>query len=99
VLTWALNGVGLALMIPNAQSMVADYYAADSRGKAFGMMGLTSATGAMVGALYATNIGAPRSAGRAAALGPRSLIAAAGLDALPLCAWDSLLGCTAACGR
>jgi MFS family permease len=58
VLTWALNGVGLALMIPNAQSMVADYYSADSRGKAFGMMGLTSATGAMVGALYATNIGA-----------------------------------------
>jgi MFS family permease len=57
ILTWALNGVGLALMIPNAQSMVADYYSADTRGSAFGMMCLTSATGAMVGALYATNIG------------------------------------------
>lgn len=57
IATWALNGVGLALMIPNAQSMVADYYSADSRGSAFGMMCLTSALGAMVGALYATNIG------------------------------------------
>eukprot|EP00775_Hariotina_reticulata_P007702 gene7702-7901_t len=37
-LLWAFNGIGLGLMIPNAQSLVADYYDAAHRGKAFGML-------------------------------------------------------------
>lgn len=38
---WAFNGVGLALMIPSAQSLVADYYPPSSRGSAFGALQLT----------------------------------------------------------
>lgn len=54
---WAFNGIGLALLIPNAQSLVADYFSALSRGKAFGALWLTGALGGMLGALYATNMG------------------------------------------
>ena len=56
---WAVNGVGLSLVIPNGQSLIADYYEDLDRGKAFGALYLTGAVGAMIGALYATNIGAP----------------------------------------
>lgn len=38
---WAFNGIGLALMIPSAQSLVADYYEEDTRGAAFGALQLT----------------------------------------------------------
>ena len=55
---WAVNGVGLSLVIPNGQSLIADYYEDLERGKAFGALYLTGAVGAMIGALYATNIGA-----------------------------------------
>ena len=55
---WAVNGVGLSLVIPNGQSLIADYYEDLDRGKAFGALYLTGAVGAMIGALYATNIGA-----------------------------------------
>lgn len=54
---WAFNGVGLALLIPNAQSLIADYFSALSRGKAFGALWLTGALGGMLGALFATNMG------------------------------------------
>lgn len=54
---WAFNGVGLALLIPNAQSLIADYYKPVSRGAAFGALYLTSALGGMAGALFATNLG------------------------------------------
>jgi len=54
---WAVNGVGLSLVIPNGQSLIADYYEDLDRGKAFGALYLTGAVGAMIGALYATNIG------------------------------------------
>lgn len=37
----AVNGFGLALVIPCVSSMVADLHPPDSRGGAFGMMGLT----------------------------------------------------------
>lgn len=53
---WAFNGVGLALMIPSAQSLIADYYPPAARGAAFGALQLTGALGGMLGALYATNI-------------------------------------------
>lgn len=54
---WAFNGVGLGLLLPNAQSLIADYFSALSRGKAFGALYLTSALGGMLGALYSTNMG------------------------------------------
>ena len=60
---WAVNGVGLALVIPSGQSLIADYYPPASRGRAFGALYLTGAVGGMLGSLYATNMGA-RTAGR-----------------------------------
>lgn len=53
----AINGVGLALVIPNAQSITADYYDELDRGKAFGALYMTSALGGAIGSLYATNQG------------------------------------------
>ncbi|CAK0787030.1 hypothetical protein CVIRNUC_010246 [Coccomyxa viridis] len=55
---WGINGIGLSMVIPSGQSMVADYYPEERRGAAFGALYLTGALGAMLGALYATNIGA-----------------------------------------
>lgn len=57
VSVWAWNGLGLGLLIPNAQSLIADYFSEYSRGKAFGALYLTGALGGTLGALYATNIG------------------------------------------
>ncbi|KAK9845923.1 hypothetical protein WJX81_006083 [Elliptochloris bilobata] len=57
---WAFNGLGLALVIPNVQSLTADYYRAEDRGKVFGTLHLTSAAGAALGGLYATNVGTLR---------------------------------------
>jgi hypothetical protein len=51
-----LNGLGLALVIPCAQSLMADYFPADQRGRAFGAMQLTMSFGSMVGSLVATNV-------------------------------------------
>lgn len=51
-----LNGLGLALVIPCAQSLMADYYPSEQRGKAFGAMQLTMSLGSMVGSLFATNV-------------------------------------------
>ena len=42
---WAFNGVGLSLIIPNSQSLVADYYSATQRGEAFGTLMLTGEGG------------------------------------------------------
>jgi MFS family permease len=54
---WSFNGAGLALLIPNAQSLIADYFKPVSRGTAFGALYLTGAVGGMLGALFATNLG------------------------------------------
>ncbi|KXZ54483.1 hypothetical protein GPECTOR_4g548 [Gonium pectorale] len=54
---WAFNGVGLSLIIPNSQSLIADYYTATQRGEAFGTLMLTGAAGGMLGAIFATNLG------------------------------------------
>ncbi|KAL3153038.1 hypothetical protein ABBQ38_012062 [Trebouxia sp. C0009 RCD-2024] len=53
----AFNGLGLALVIPCVQSLVADYHPSESRGKAFGFMFFTASCGGMVGGFFATNIG------------------------------------------
>lgn len=52
----AANGLGLALVIPCAQSLMADYYPAEQRGRAFGAMSLTMSFGSMLGSLFATNV-------------------------------------------
>lgn len=56
-LLWAINGVGLSLVIPTGQSLTADYFTEASRGRAFGALYLTGAVGATLGAIYATNLG------------------------------------------
>ena len=53
-----MNGLGLALVIPSVQSLTADLFARDQRGKAFGSLWLVISLGGMIGALYATNVGA-----------------------------------------
>ena len=40
-----INGVGLALVVPCVQSLIADYTAADKRGAAFGVLYFTGALG------------------------------------------------------
>jgi MFS family permease len=54
---WACNGIGLSFMIPSAQSLTADYNPESRRGRAFGFLHLVGAVGALVGALFATNVG------------------------------------------
>lgn len=54
----AINGIGLALVIPSVQSLTADLNPSDSRGRAFGSLWLTISMGGMLGTLYATNVGA-----------------------------------------
>lgn len=52
----ALDGVGLSLLIPNVQSLTADYHDELHRGRAFGVLFMTGALGGALGALYATNV-------------------------------------------
>lgn len=40
-----INGLGLALLIPCVQSLLADYYSPASRGRAFGLLYFTSSLG------------------------------------------------------
>jgi MFS family permease len=54
---WAINGIGLSFLIPSAQSLTADYNQEAHRGRAFGLLHMVGALGALVGALFATNIG------------------------------------------
>ncbi|KAL6780780.1 hypothetical protein ACKKBF_B11780 [Auxenochlorella protothecoides x Auxenochlorella symbiontica] len=60
IAVWAWNGLGLGLLIPNAQSLIADYFSELSRGKAFGALYLTGALGGTLGTLFATNMGHTR---------------------------------------
>lgn len=46
----AINGLGLALVIPCVQSLVADYHPSESRGKAFGFMFFTASCGELLAA-------------------------------------------------
>lgn len=41
VAAWAVNGVGLAMVVPNTQSLVADFYDEAHRGRAFGALYFT----------------------------------------------------------
>jgi MFS family permease len=52
-----INGMGLALLVPCCQSLIADLFPAEARGRAFGLMQLTGALGGMAGGVFATNLG------------------------------------------
>lgn len=47
----ALNGVGLAVVLPSIQSLVADAHAAEHRGSGFGWLQFTSYSGGQRGAM------------------------------------------------
>jgi MFS family permease len=51
-----LTGIGLAVIVPTAQSLIADYYPPKERGKAFGLLGLTAITGVIIGTIFATAV-------------------------------------------
>ena len=53
----SLCSPGLALVIPSGQSLIADFHSPLQRGMAFGVLYLTSASGGMLGAIFATNMG------------------------------------------
>eukprot|EP00878_Enallax_costatus_P019399 GHUV01020468.1.p1 GENE.GHUV01020468.1~~GHUV01020468.1.p1 ORF type:complete len:515 (+),score=144.64 GHUV01020468.1:258-1802(+) len=57
------NGLGLALLVPCCQSLIADLYPAEQRGRAFGTLQLTASLGGMLGGVFATNMGGLRLAG------------------------------------
>ncbi|KAL4445751.1 hypothetical protein ABPG77_008950 [Micractinium sp. CCAP 211/92] len=57
VLFWAVDGIGLALLIPAAQSLIADLHPAQLRGRAFGLLHFTGGVGGLLGSLLGTNLG------------------------------------------
>ncbi len=52
----AITGIGLAVIVPTSQSLIADYFPPATRGKAFGWLGLTTVLGSVVGTIFATAI-------------------------------------------
>lgn len=54
---WALNGVGLSLVVPACQSLTADLFPSSARGRAFGLLWMTALLGGMLAPLTATNLG------------------------------------------
>ncbi|CAK0783950.1 hypothetical protein CVIRNUC_007153 [Coccomyxa viridis] len=58
-----MNGIGLALVVPCVQSLIADYTLAERRGAAFGVLYFTGAIGGLIGGFFATNLGRSTIAG------------------------------------
>jgi len=56
-IVWAVNGVGLAVLVPNAQGLIADLYPARKRGRAFGLLLGVGHAGSMLATLFAASIG------------------------------------------
>ena len=52
-----VNGLGLALLIPCVQSLLADYYTPANRGRAFGLLYFTSSLGQMAGSQFSISLG------------------------------------------
>ena len=76
----AINGLGLALVIPCVQSLVADYHPSESRGKAFGFMFFTASCGASTNAKYALYLVEERSAVLGVMVGASVPISSSGLS-------------------
>lgn len=53
----AMTGIGLAVIVPTAESLITDLFYENERGVAFGWLGLTAVIGAIIGTLFATAIG------------------------------------------
>jgi MFS family permease len=54
----SINGLGIGLVVPLMNSLVADMYSKSTRGRAFGLMQTTGNIGGSIGALVATNMAA-----------------------------------------
>jgi MFS family permease len=50
----AFTGIGLSVIVPTSQSLIADYFPAATRGKAYGLFGFTGVIGMIFGTLFAT---------------------------------------------
>jgi len=50
----AITGIGLAVIVPTAQSLISDYFSPSKRGKAFGWFALTGVIGSILGTIVAT---------------------------------------------
>ncbi len=50
----AITGIGLAVIVPTTQSLIADYFPPKKRGTAFGWLGLTGVIGVVFGTIFAT---------------------------------------------
>nr|MDO8133527.1 MFS transporter [Candidatus Njordarchaeum guaymaensis] len=50
----AITGIGLAVIVPTTQSIIADYFPPSKRGKAFGILGFTGVLGTVFGTIFAT---------------------------------------------
>ena len=56
-MAWAaFNGVGLAFVLPCAQSILADYYIPEQRGRAFGFMFTLAALGEPLGCRWSATV-------------------------------------------
>lgn len=51
------NGLGLSLIVPSVQSLIADSYVSKSRGSAFGALYMISSLGSMAVSFFSTSIG------------------------------------------
>ena len=50
----AANGVGLAIVVPAIQSLVADFHVEDHRGSGFGWLHASGQVGTILGGIFAT---------------------------------------------
>jgi MFS family permease len=51
------NGIGLSLIVPSVQSLIADAYGAGTRGSAFGALYMISSLGSMAVSFFSTSVG------------------------------------------
>ena len=48
----AITGIGLAVIVPTTNSLISDYYSPEKRGKAYGVLGLTTIVGSIAGTIF-----------------------------------------------
>ena len=80
------NGVGLSLIVPSVQSLIADMYAPSQRGRAFGALYMISSLGSMMFGFFATSIGGTKVGALAGWRFAFVVVGAISLGAAALCA-------------